>query len=121
VGAIKDDLDSGNVSTPTIGVLFGTHNWKSCGLILDELVKSGLARKDRGGRDQVVLGDDVTERLTIGQLYGMLCFVLRYYSLWALVLTRLSPGMSDELTNHLVHKTSSNTPLIIKYVIHSVC
>lgn len=24
--------------------------------------------------------------------------------------------MSDDLTNHLVHKTSSNTPLIIKYV-----
>ncbi|KAF9466940.1 FAD-linked oxidoreductase-like protein [Collybia nuda] len=92
VKAIKDDLLSTGAPAPTVGVLFGTHNWASCGLILDELVDSGLAHK--GERDQVVLSDDVTERLTIGQLYGM----------------------SDDLTNHLVHKTSSNTPLIIKYV-----
>lgn len=71
--AIKDDLRLSSVgapAAPTVGVLFGTHNWASCGLILDELVDSGLAHK--GEKDQVVLGDDVTERLTIGQLYGQL-------------------------------------------------
>jgi len=74
VGAIKADLDSGKGKAtngsmlPSVGVLFGTHNWDSCRLVLDELVKSDLATK--GEEDLVVLGDEVTERLTIGQLYG---------------------------------------------------
>jgi proline dehydrogenase len=75
VSTIKADVDSrkgrGTANAlPSVGVLFGTHNWDSCRLILDELVKSGLASKGPKGEDVVVLGEEVTERLTIGQLYG---------------------------------------------------
>ena len=74
VSTIKADIDSRKRrctnTLPSVGVLFGTHNWESCKLILDELVKSGLASKGPKGEDLVVLGDEVTERLTIGQLYG---------------------------------------------------
>lgn len=63
-------------------------------LILDELVKYGLASKGPNEEDLVVLGDGVAERLTIGQLYGM----------------------SDDLTNFLVMKMRSVTPVILKYV-----
>jgi proline dehydrogenase len=74
VSAIKADVDSRRRwcanALPSMGVLFGTHNWDSCRLILDELVKSGLASKGPKENDLVILGDEVTERLTIGQLYG---------------------------------------------------
>jgi proline dehydrogenase len=75
VGAIKADIDSrkGRAMNvlPSVGVLFGTHNWDSCKLILDGLVESGLASKrSKQEGDLVVLGDEVTERLVIGQLYG---------------------------------------------------
>jgi proline dehydrogenase len=58
---------------PTVGVLFGTHNWKSCNLVLDELVACGLGSKvkDSGEGEVVQLVDAVTERVTIGQLYGV--------------------------------------------------
>ncbi|RDB24578.1 Proline dehydrogenase 1, mitochondrial [Hypsizygus marmoreus] len=84
---------------PTIGVLFGTHNWESSELILEELVRHGLAvkvshEKEEGKSDSVLIGEDAAERVAVGQLYGM----------------------SDELTNHLVDKTASHTPFIIKYV-----
>jgi proline dehydrogenase len=76
VGAIKADIDSRKGQAmgaiPSVAVLFGTHNWNSCKLILDALVESGLASKrsnsEEGGL--VVLGDEVTDRLVIGQLYG---------------------------------------------------
>jgi proline dehydrogenase len=57
-----------------IGVLFGTHNWESCGIILKELVDNGLAVEDKGddGKDVVRIGVDVTDRLIFGQLYGEL-------------------------------------------------
>ncbi|KAG6901249.1 hypothetical protein C0995_014626 [Termitomyces sp. Mi166 len=79
---------------PGLGVLFGTHNWESCNVILGELVRSGLAVKGGVKGDLVVVPDEVTERMAIGQLYGM----------------------CDDLTNHLVNSTASNTPLVIKYV-----
>lgn len=53
-------------------MLFGTHNWESCDLILDELVKEGLAEKVVGEENVVSLDEDVTERLTMGQLFGEL-------------------------------------------------
>lgn len=74
IGSIKNDVDTrrprGAPLAPAVGVLFGTHNWQSCGLILEELVKTGLAFKGPGEDDLVLLPDDVVERVTIGQLYG---------------------------------------------------
>ncbi|KAG6848555.1 hypothetical protein H0H93_015963 [Arthromyces matolae] len=98
IRSIREDIDTrrpkGTPPTPVLGVLFGTHNWESCELILKELVKTGLAVKGSAEDDLVLLPDDVTERVAIGQLYGM----------------------CDDLTNHLVNSTASNTPMIIKYV-----
>ncbi|KAI0344244.1 FAD-linked oxidoreductase [Trametopsis cervina] len=84
-------------STPTVGVLFGTHNWKSCKLILDGLVKRGLAQVEGvtlDGEPTVRIADEVTERLTLGQLYGM----------------------HDNLTEYLVNRTRTTFPCVIKYV-----
>ena len=63
---------------PGIGVLFGTHNWNSCGLVLKNLVEAGLAV---GNDDQelnpeavsdikIVITDEVVDRIVIAQLYG---------------------------------------------------
>ncbi|KAG6877337.1 hypothetical protein C0992_010247 [Termitomyces sp. T32_za158] len=91
---------------PGLGVLFGTHNWDSCGVILGELLRCGLAtraqaragggdgEKEGTGTGALVVPEDVVERVAIGQLYGM----------------------CDDLTNYLVNSTASDTPLIIKYV-----
>ncbi|KAK0449641.1 FAD-linked oxidoreductase-like protein [Desarmillaria tabescens] len=89
IGELKQDLGG---KAQTMGILFGTHNWTSCDLILTELVGRGLAKRVEG--DVVSLGDEVTERLTIGQLFGM----------------------GDALTDYLVERTRSSTPMIIKYV-----
>ncbi|KAK0192057.1 FAD-linked oxidoreductase-like protein [Armillaria mellea] len=92
IGELKEDLGR---KVQTMGILFGTHNWTSCELILKELVMTGLAQHVEGEEEEVVsLGDEVTERLTIGQLFGM----------------------SDALTDYLVGRTRSSTPMIIKYV-----
>ena len=61
---------------PSIGVLFGTHNWNSCGLILKNLVDTGLAVTSDGqefkpeAADVVKISDEAVERIAIGQLYG---------------------------------------------------
>jgi proline dehydrogenase len=68
VDAIKADVSSES-TTPSIGALFATHNWESANLILDELVKSGLA-KEQGDGGVLTVGDEVTERVTIAHLYG---------------------------------------------------
>ncbi|KIY44062.1 FAD-linked oxidoreductase [Fistulina hepatica ATCC 64428] len=94
--AVCEDVKK-NRETPSVGVLFGTHNWTSCGLILDELVNSDLADKVKTLHDVngiVSISTPVTERLTIGQLYGM----------------------ADDLSDHIVGTTMSDAPLIIKYV-----
>lgn len=75
INEIKADIDResgwGAVpSAPRIGVLFGTHNWESCDIILKELVERRLATRDDGDDDVVRIGLDVTERLAIGQLFG---------------------------------------------------
>jgi proline dehydrogenase len=73
--AVQQDLKSSSSrlmgikedKIPTIGVLFGTHNWESCQLILDKIRSLGLGEVD----GQVVkIRDDVVRRLTMGQLYG---------------------------------------------------
>lgn len=57
-------------ATPRIGVLFGTHNWESCALILKELVQSGLAVNDTAVEGGIKVESETVERVAIGQLYG---------------------------------------------------
>ena len=65
---------------PSIGVLFGTHNWTSCGLILKNLVDAGLAVTSDGqefkpeAAEVVKISDEAVERIAIGQLYGVFVF-----------------------------------------------
>ncbi len=79
-------------------MLFGTHNWESAGLIVDELVRQGLAVQEEGG--VVSVGDEVAERVTLGQLYGAsrFCFLARTRGLpRALVIWMRDTGMVEEL------------------------
>ena len=67
------------LKVPTVGILFGTHNWGSVRLILDRLVQKGLARTEGvtpEGESIVRIGSEVTERVTMGQLYGKVLFPL---------------------------------------------
>ncbi|CCM03712.1 uncharacterized protein FIBRA_05858 [Fibroporia radiculosa] len=77
--------------SPRLGILFGTHNWNSCELILSELAKLGLASVT-GATTWVP--ETVTERVAIGQLYGM----------------------SDALTDSLVSRTRCASPFVMKYI-----
>ena len=67
------------LSAPAIGVFFGTHNWDSCALILQELKRNGLAVDDTSKRilglaeqpeHPIKVGEETVERVAIGQLYG---------------------------------------------------
>ncbi|KAJ7088235.1 FAD-linked oxidoreductase-like protein [Mycena crocata] len=94
---------------PHIGVLFGTHNWASCGKLLEGMEERGLATSGRvGGREGKEKGEgevigpaarlrvpaQVGERVTFGQLYGM----------------------CDDLTQYLANRMESGAPMVIKYV-----
>ncbi|KAJ3572324.1 hypothetical protein NP233_g3161 [Leucocoprinus birnbaumii] len=85
---------------PSIGILFGTHNWESAKLILSELVQNGLAeplpeeKRPEDGETVIRVKPEVVERVAVAQLYGM----------------------SDDLTRYLVNRTKASTPFIIKYV-----
>lgn len=103
VGAVAQDLRARRTQQPGVGVLFGTHNWRSCDVVLDELVRAGLATRDavpllHGGdgeskvKEVVAIPDEVCERVTMGQLYGM----------------------SDALTDSIVERTRTSTPFVIK-------
>ncbi|GJE99762.1 FAD-linked oxidoreductase [Phanerochaete sordida] len=88
---------SSAAQAPTVGVLFGTHNWESCRRVLNRLVEKGLATADGATPDRepiVRIGSEVTERIALAQLYGM----------------------HDDLTDYLVGRTRSSTPFVIKYV-----
>jgi len=87
--SIAEDMEQGSW---TIATLFGTHNWTSADVILDGLVSRGLAKKD--DQDRVVIGDQVAERVTFGQLYGM----------------------GYKLADYVVGRTVSSVPMLIKYV-----
>lgn len=102
VGTVAQDLRAKRAQ-PGVGVLFGTHNWRSCDVVLDELVRAGLATRDAvpqvdGGdgkskvKEVVAIPDEVCERVTMGQLYGM----------------------SDALTESIVERTRTSTPFVIK-------
>jgi len=61
----------------------------------DKLIEEREHKPDEEeGNDVIRIGTDVTERLAIGQLFGM----------------------SDALTNSLVDRTRSLSPFVIKYV-----
>ncbi|CDO71746.1 hypothetical protein BN946_scf184920.g30 [Trametes cinnabarina] len=67
--AVQEDVRTrGSEAPPAIGVLFGTHNWDSVNLIIEELTRRGLATADERGR--ISVGEAVAERVTVGQLYG---------------------------------------------------
>ena len=61
---------------PGIGVLFGTHNWTSCGLVLKNLVDAELAVTNDGqefkpeAASVVKISDEVVERIVIAQHHG---------------------------------------------------
>ncbi|KAH7922394.1 FAD-linked oxidoreductase [Leucogyrophana mollusca] len=94
VPAIKSNPSTTTThDTPSLGVLFGTHNRDSCDLILDGLVQRRLAvRSSTDGTLRIP--EEVAERVAFGQLYGM----------------------SDSLTNYIAGKTRSSSPCVIKYV-----
>ncbi|KAI0761175.1 FAD-linked oxidoreductase-like protein [Trametes elegans] len=100
IALVREDVEKrGKGEAPTIGVLFGTHNWASAGLILDELVRQGLAAAMEpvpggGGAARISVGEAVAERVTMGQLYGM----------------------TAALTTHLVDRVRSPSPFVIKYI-----
>ena len=72
VGKDRSVKSSSGVRPPHVGILFGTHNSASCDLVLDSLVKYGLAKvESNGGRDVIHIDNEVAERVTFGQLYGM--------------------------------------------------
>lgn len=95
VGAVKEDVERDRKKEGEgvgVGVVFGTHNWKSCDEVLNAIVRNGMGR---GEKDKVVLGEEVTGRVAIAQLFGM----------------------SDDLTNRMVRRTVSDVPLMLKYVL----
>lgn len=103
---------------PSICVLFGTHNWTSCGLVLQNLVDAGLAVTSDGQAFKfetgeptgvVKIDDEAVERIAIGQLYG--AFVSNFIPLFVHCFQK---GMCDDLTDWVVRNTVSNAPIVIK-------
>lgn len=60
-------------SDSQVGILFGTHNRRSCEHIIETMVQLGLAsevsRSDQSGKI-IRVEDFVAERVALGQLYG---------------------------------------------------
>lgn len=61
---------------PSVGILFGTHNWESSRLILRELVHNGLAEplpeepRQEDGEVVIRVKPEAVERVAVAQLYG---------------------------------------------------
>ncbi|KAJ3733210.1 FAD-linked oxidoreductase [Lentinula guzmanii] len=90
ISALHEDIvDSHN---PHVGIMFGTHNSDSCELILEELVRYGLAKISDIG--VITIPPEVSNRMTIAQLYGM----------------------SDVLSESLVARTRTQSPLVVKSI-----
>jgi len=74
-------------------------------------VNWGLAVTEPGENGVVRIGEDVTERLTMGQLYGEFDLIQVFdKDLYSAV------GMSDVLTNYLVGRTRTSSPFVMKCV-----
>ena len=100
-----------------IGVLFGTHNWDSCRLVLDELVDAGLAtRREEGG--VASLEEEVVDRVAVAQLYGG--FSLSFERGERLIQRGFILGMCDDLTDWIVRRTESRTPFVVKWVFFGI-
>ena len=54
-------------ASPSLAVLFGTHNWESCDNVLREMIDAGLARVE-GKR--IRIKEEAEGRVVFGQLYG---------------------------------------------------
>ena len=70
VSLVREDAEAfkkGN-TPPAIGALFGTHNWDSANLVVDELLKQGLATSETDGTVRV--SEAAMQRVAIAQLYG---------------------------------------------------
>lgn len=112
-------LDKKEVHIPSVGILFGTHNWESAKLILSELVRNGLAeplpeaRRTEDGEPVIRVKHEAVERVAIAQLYGM----DQSDNLAAPGVLIIMIGMSDDLTQYLVDRTRAATPFLIKYVV----
>jgi proline dehydrogenase len=69
-------LGKKEVKLPSVGILFGTHNWESAKLILSELVRNGLAepltekKNVEDGESVVRVKHEVVERVAVAQLFG---------------------------------------------------
>ncbi|KDN46399.1 hypothetical protein RSAG8_04343, partial [Rhizoctonia solani AG-8 WAC10335] len=85
-------LASGHPRQPKLGLLFGTHNKQSCEHVLDCMISSGLARKNKDGLAEVNPG--VEDMVCFGQLYGM----------------------RDDLTNWIANVFKSKSPMAFKYL-----
>ena len=55
-------------SNPAIAVLFGTHNWDSSRLVLDEIVNVGLGK--RVDNEKILLSERARKGVCMAQLYG---------------------------------------------------
>ena len=122
--AVRKDIQASKMSeaVPQIGVLFGTHNWTSSNKILDGLLHEGLATSLTFSDNKILpvinIPDEVAERVSLAQLYGMLLSMLATSCRLLIVLRALFDvsGMSDALTNYLVNRTRTSAPFVIKYV-----
>ncbi len=100
---------------PSIGVLFGTHNWESARLVLAELVNNGLAEalpeepRQEDGEVAIKVKPEAVERVAIAQLFGTYATLISSF-----LLTIFWTGMSDDLTQYLVNRTKAPTPFVIK-------
>ncbi len=70
ISLVREDVEAckRTGSPPSIGALFGTHNWDSANLVVDELVKQGLAKS--AGDGKVFVSDEAMQRVAVAQLYG---------------------------------------------------
>ena len=76
ISLVREDVEAckRTGSPPSIGALFGTHNWGSANLVIDELVKQGLAKNEGDGK--VSVSDEAMQRVAVAQLYGE-CYIFQ--------------------------------------------
>lgn len=98
-------------ASATSGALFGTHNKESCDLILDGLVKRGLATLDQSS-GTLKVAEATAAQVQLGQLFGMSCHIET-----TLILTIGFLGMADGLTNYICCRLDSpDAPMVLKYI-----